>query len=422
MSTERSAAAGTFFFVVGPSGAGKDTLIDGARQALAGRPYVFARRVITRPAGAAGEDHEAETAEGFERRRAAGDFLMTWRAHGLDYGLPASLLGVLAAGSHVVANGSRAMVATLAERLPGLVVVEVCAPPEVLARRIAGRGRETAQEVLARLARQVDPLPTGLLRQRVVNDGDPAQGIARFLQVLSQPVTNRVVRRLGLDTGGESLVLAPCASWPAASRLRLQGPAGALADVRVLARMHPHEPVRMRAALQANVQARVATCVSAAPQDVLAEVAPALQTGELGLPSGLMQRLGLDEGQTVRVLPTLEASSRTWLGHKLRGGRLTASEYEAVFLDALDGRYTEAELTAFLVATTRALDADETLALAQARTRLAKPMVWDEAMVVDKHSLGGVPGSRITLVVVPIVAAHGLAMPCLLYTSPSPRD
>jgi len=113
MSTARP-TPGTFFFVVGPSGAGKDTLIDGVRTALAGEGYVFARRVITRPADSIGEDHEAETPAGFARRLAAGEFLLAWQAHGLDYGLPATLLGALAAGSHVVANGSRAMVAALA--------------------------------------------------------------------------------------------------------------------------------------------------------------------------------------------------------------------------------------------------------------------------------------------------------------------
>jgi thymidine phosphorylase len=379
MSTARP-TPGTFFFVVGPSGAGKDTLIDGVRTALAGRGYVFARRVITRPAGAIGEDHEAETPEGFARREAAGDFLLAWKAHGLDYGLPATLLGALAEGAHVVANGSRAMVAALAERVPGMVVVEVSAPYELVAQRIASRGRETPEEVLARLARQVDPLPAGLLRQRVVNDGSLAQGVARFVQVLTTPVSRLVARALPLDTGGEAVVQVAPGTWSPQARLRVQGPCGALADVRV------------------HVQ-------TAAPG------AQALDPEEMGLPTALMQRLNLQDGAGLRVLPIGEPTSRDAFVRKLRGGALDASDFEAVFQDAVDGRYTDTELTAFLVATTRALDATETLALARARTRLAKPIVWDEAMVVDKHSMGGVPGSRITLIVVPIVAAFGLAMP-----------
>jgi thymidine phosphorylase len=378
MSTARP-TPGTFFFVVGPSGAGKDTLIDGVRAVLGNEGYVFARRIITRPAHSIGEDHEAETTDGFARRLAAGEFLLAWQAHGLDYGLPASLLGALAAGSHVVANGSRAMVPALAERVPGLVVIEVSAPHEVVAQRIASRGRETPDEVLARLARQVDPLPPNVLRQRVVNDGSLAQGIARFVQVLRTPVARFVARVMPLDTGTDAVVHVAPGTWPAQTRLRVQAPDGRLADVR------------------AHVQT--------------ADARDGLMPEELGLPVALMQRLGLADGSLLRVLPIAEPVSRDAFIRKLRGGALDAAGFEAVFLDAVDGRYTETELTAFLVATTRHLDVAETLALARARTRLARPIVWDEPMVVDKHSMGGVPGSRITLIVVPIVAAFGLAMP-----------
>ena len=84
--------AGTMYLVVGPSGAGKDTLLDGARQALAGDArYVFARRAITRPADAGGEEHDSVTSDEFARRRERGDFMVSWSAHGLDYGLPLSL-------------------------------------------------------------------------------------------------------------------------------------------------------------------------------------------------------------------------------------------------------------------------------------------------------------------------------------------
>ena len=103
---------GTFFLVVGPSGAGKDSLIDGAR-AILGNGYHFARRVITRPSGSPGEDHEGVSDIEFARRQQAGEFLVTWDAHELRYGLPTSLTDALAAGTHVIANGSRSVVAEL---------------------------------------------------------------------------------------------------------------------------------------------------------------------------------------------------------------------------------------------------------------------------------------------------------------------
>ncbi|SOY70503.1 phosphonate metabolism protein/1,5-bisphosphokinase (PRPP-forming) PhnN [Cupriavidus taiwanensis] len=292
-------ASGTFFFVVGPSGAGKDSLMDGARAALDDN-YVFARRIITRPEGAAGEAHEAVSEVEFARLQANGEFLVTWDAHDLRYGLPCSLVSELERGRNVVANGSRAVIAELARRLPRFVVVLVTAPHDVLARRIAARGRESGAEVARRVARTGAPLPPGVRCITVSNDSTLEVGRARFVQAL---------RHGTRASGGQ---------------------------------------------------------------------APA---------------------------------SRTNLMAKLRGEPLDEAAYVAVLQDAMAGRYTEAELTEFLVAATRSLGDQEVVALARARTAFTPRIDWDEPIVVDKHSIGGVPGSRITLIVVPIVAAYGLAMP-----------
>ena len=133
--------------VVGPSGAGKDTLLDAARQALADDPrFSFVRRVITRPADAGGEAHESVTEEHF----AARDFALQWQAHGLRYGIPAD---AIKAGAVAVANVSRTVIADAARRFP-VRVIEVTAPPDILAARLASRGREDAADVATRLARQ----------------------------------------------------------------------------------------------------------------------------------------------------------------------------------------------------------------------------------------------------------------------------
>jgi phosphonate metabolism protein PhnN/1,5-bisphosphokinase (PRPP-forming) len=165
--------------VVGPSGAGKDTLLDGARQALAGDNTVrFVRRLITRPADAGGEDHEAMTDAEFASR----DVALQWQAHGLRYGIPADVADDLARGMTVVANVSRGVIAEAAQRFP-VRVIEVTASPDVLAARLAARGRETAADVAARLARSV-ALPDGVAVATVVNDGTMQQGIERFLRAL----------------------------------------------------------------------------------------------------------------------------------------------------------------------------------------------------------------------------------------------
>jgi phosphonate metabolism protein PhnN/1,5-bisphosphokinase (PRPP-forming) len=167
--------------VVGPSGAGKDTLLDAARAALADDPrFRFVRRVITRPAEAGGEAHEAVTDAEF----AARNFALAWQAHGLRYGIPDDIAIDLAQGRVVVANVSRGVIAQAAARFP-VRVIEITALPEVLATRLATRGRESAADVAARLARTV-ALPDGVPVETVMNDATLEAGTARFLAALNR--------------------------------------------------------------------------------------------------------------------------------------------------------------------------------------------------------------------------------------------
>ncbi|MBR0665602.1 phosphonate metabolism protein/1,5-bisphosphokinase (PRPP-forming) PhnN [Roseomonas hellenica] len=171
--------------VVGPSGAGKDTLMDAARARLADdMRFIFARRVITRPADAGGEAHEPETEAGFAARLAAGGFALHWRAHGLLYGIPCSIEEDLAAQRVVIANLSRGVLAEAAMRYP-LRVLLITAPIALRAARLAARGREDAADVAARLSREA-PLPEGLDVATVMNDATPAEGAARVLAELSR--------------------------------------------------------------------------------------------------------------------------------------------------------------------------------------------------------------------------------------------
>jgi len=182
-------AAGTLFLVVGPSGVGKDTLLDGARARLSGDArFLFARRVITRAADAGGEDHEAVTPNEFARRKAAGGFLLSWSAHGLDYGLPRALSDALADGRAVVANGSRATIAELVQRVPHLKVVEITAPPEAVAARLRARGREDEAQLAGRIARTVPPMPDGVDVVRIVNDADVETGVGKLVAALTEPL------------------------------------------------------------------------------------------------------------------------------------------------------------------------------------------------------------------------------------------
>lgn len=165
--------------VVGPSGAGKDTVLGLARQALADDPrFRFVRRVITRPANAGGEDHEAVSEAEFVQRT----FALRWHAHGMHYGIPIDVVGDLTRGIVVVANVSRGVIAEAAKKFP-VQVIEVTAPPDILARRLAQRGRETADDVTKRLAR-IGAIPDGVALDTVMNDQTPAQAAECFIAAL----------------------------------------------------------------------------------------------------------------------------------------------------------------------------------------------------------------------------------------------
>lgn len=172
----------TVFAVVGPSGAGKDTLLAGA---LAARPDLrILRRTITRPSDAGGEDFEGVSEAEFTRRAAAGEFALHWQAHGLHYGIPHP-----PAGGDTIFNCSRRALDQAVRVFPGLRVINVTASPEVLAQRLAARGREGASDIASRLAREA-PLPADLPVATVVNDTSVAAGVAAFLHALDDTTPN----------------------------------------------------------------------------------------------------------------------------------------------------------------------------------------------------------------------------------------
>ena len=177
--------SGQIFAVVGPSGAGKDSLIAGAMAVL---PHlVWARRVVTRPTGAGGEPFEGVTDTEFARRKALGQFCLDWQAHGLSYGISASISDDLAAGRDVIFNGSRAALGGAIAKFPHLIVILITASPATLAQRLADRGREARADIAQRLSRPDFAMPDGIAARVVTNDGSLEQGISRFLQAL-QPV------------------------------------------------------------------------------------------------------------------------------------------------------------------------------------------------------------------------------------------
>jgi ribose 1,5-bisphosphokinase len=181
---------GVFVAVVGPSGGGKDTMIRYARERLAEALAVeFVRRVITRPSDASSEDHDTTDGAAFDEAEKRGAFALSWSAHGLKYGLPASVDAAIAKGRVAVANLSRGELPALRARYSNVTIVEITARPEILAERLAARGRESSGEVLTRLTRAapIDHEP-GLIR--IDNSGAREEAGERFVAVIRKAIAD----------------------------------------------------------------------------------------------------------------------------------------------------------------------------------------------------------------------------------------
>lgn len=181
---------GRLIYVVGPSGAGKDSLLAWVREHLpANAPLHWARRTITRPADAGGEAHEGLDDEGFERVVQAQGFAMHWQANGLRYGIRLEEVAHQEHGRWVLINGSRAYLRQAARLYPGMTVIHITADASVLRQRLVKRGRESAQEIERRIERAVDlQVPEGSALHEVRNN-DQLEAAGRQLMTLIEAIT-----------------------------------------------------------------------------------------------------------------------------------------------------------------------------------------------------------------------------------------
>ncbi|WP_407165864.1 phosphonate metabolism protein/1,5-bisphosphokinase (PRPP-forming) PhnN [Bradyrhizobium sp. ORS 111] len=174
---------GRLVLVVGPSGAGKDTLLGLAKAACSDdRNIVFPRRLITREASAS-EDNEEVSAEVFQRAVAGGDYAMHWEAHGHRYALPRIIDDDIGAGRTVIANVSRTVISAARRNYANVVVVSITAPPDVLAARIAMRARASDGQLAQRLARTVDET-TATPDFTIVNSGTADYHARQLVRVI----------------------------------------------------------------------------------------------------------------------------------------------------------------------------------------------------------------------------------------------
>ncbi len=182
-AADKTQHKGPVIAVVGPSGVGKDSLMSGL--AVADPRLRSMRRVITRAPEAGGEDYQPVSEAEFAALLRADVFALHWQAHGLHYGIPRDIEKLRLGASGVLVNLSRAVLLQAQEVFDDFRVISVTARPEVLAARLAARGREDAAEVERRLARASLALPSGLEQvYEVDNSGALGAAIAEAQAII----------------------------------------------------------------------------------------------------------------------------------------------------------------------------------------------------------------------------------------------
>ncbi len=187
-----SVKIGTFIAVVGRSGVGKDSILEGAQSRLDNLLFYFPRRFITRPADAGGENHMALTLEEFKFRQTENQFALHWKAHGLYYALDEEITGMVGNGLHVIANISRTIIADARLKFENLRVIEIISSPETIADRLSLRDRESQAQQQARRQRRVETdWSGGLAITRITNDGLLSDAIDAFVATVVADIADK---------------------------------------------------------------------------------------------------------------------------------------------------------------------------------------------------------------------------------------
>ncbi|VVO26841.1 phosphonate metabolism protein/1,5-bisphosphokinase (PRPP-forming) PhnN [Pseudomonas fluorescens] len=183
--------AGRLIYLIGPSGSGKDSLLDAARESLVDRDCRIVRRVITRSTEAVGEAARAVSVDEFITLQAQGAFALSWQANGLFYGIPKEIDAWLESGLDVLVNGSRGHLPQACERYPTLLGLLLTVDQAILRQRLLVRGRESLPEIEARLARNADFAASLMASkdkrlQLLDNSGSIEQTLGRLLQLIGK--------------------------------------------------------------------------------------------------------------------------------------------------------------------------------------------------------------------------------------------
>jgi thymidine phosphorylase len=132
---------------------------------------------------------------------------------------------------------------------------------------------------------------------------------------------------------------------------------------------------------------------------------------EIGVSAPCFALLGMPEGSPIAIAPAPRPQSLEAVRAKIQGNVLSPDDYAEIIRDVASSRYSRMEIAAFLVGSAAFMTTEEVLSLTRAMAAVGNRLAWPHGPIVDKHCIGGIPGNRTSMIVVPIVAAHGLSIP-----------
>ncbi len=374
---------GTLFLIVGPSGVGKDTLLDGAKKKLSGDRFHFSRRFITRPIDKGGEDHIPITERSFSKNKTKGTFFHTWQAHGFKYGINENITSLLASGVNVVVNVSRNEVQFFKSKLENVITIQISAPREIIEKRLRERGREIEKDINLRLNRIVEQPFAAEGYLEIINDDSVEAGVENLVDVIVGSCNLLLdITHLPIDISGKAVCLIHKDNITASRLL--------LGVERVSISSGEKSIVAELGWTDSEAIAKLANCA---------------------VTSTVTKFLNKKVNETVEITRSPNPKSRITLQKKIRGAELSYDEFHQFVGDLINSRYSSSEIAGFLVSAAQNLTLNEVIHLTKARASFAQRHCWDSDVVVDKHSMGGIPGNRISLIIIPIIASFGLKIP-----------
>ena len=176
---------GKLIVIVGPSGAGKDTLItEVLKDEELSKSLQLVKRTVTRKASKDAEDFISLSEEEFLKAKADDAFCVTWQAHDLYYGVDRSALNHVKSGGYALFNGARRVLLEIKDTFTHVVVINITANPDVLAERLQKRGRENTEAVIKRLKQQNLNIDPSFLPINIDNSGPLDVAVEQLKQVL----------------------------------------------------------------------------------------------------------------------------------------------------------------------------------------------------------------------------------------------